>query len=480
MRFGMMFAQPVRTAALLALAVFWTAAGSIGDANAQDRRLPKNQAEVQLSFAPLVAKSAPAVVNVYVRRLVRERSSPFFDDPFFRQFLGRGFGIPRQRVKNSLGSGVIVGPDGVVVTNHHVIKGRGEAEIKIVLSDKREYPAKIVLKDERTDLAVLRLDAPGVTFPYLTFEDSDSLKVGDLVLAIGNPFGVGQTVTSGIISALARTRVGVSDYQSFIQTDAAINPGNSGGALIDVKGRLVGINTAIYSRTGGSHGIGFAIPANMVKLVVTSALQGTKVKRPWLGAKLQKVTSEIAEALDLDRPVGAMVKQVYENSPAERAGLRAGDVITGVNGKDVDDPRAFHYRFSTGGIGGKARLELLRGGETRVARVDQIAAPEDPPRDTRKLQGRHPFSGAQVANLSPALAEELSIDEDSRGVIVLGVERGSTASRLGLRPGDTILEINGNRVGSVNGLARIVERRARRWQLTIGRNGRELNVVVGG
>ena len=480
MRFGMMFAQPVRTAALLALAVFWTAAGSIGDANAQDRRLPKNQAEVQLSFAPLVAKSAPAVVNVYVRRLVRERSSPFFDDPFFRQFLGRGFGIPRQRVKNSLGSGVIVGPDGVVVTNHHVIKGRGEAEIKIVLSDKREYPAKIILKDERTDLAVLRLDAPGVTFPYLTFEDSDSLKVGDLVLAIGNPFGVGQTVTSGIISALARTRVGVSDYQSFIQTDAAINPGNSGGALIDVKGRLVGINTAIYSRTGGSHGIGFAIPANMVKLVVTSALQGTKVKRPWLGAKLQKVTSEIAEALDLDRPVGAMVKQVYENSPAERAGLRAGDVITGVNGKDVDDPRAFHYRFSTGGIGGKARLELLRGGETRVARVDQIAAPEDPPRDTRKLQGRHPFSGAQVANLSPALAEELSIDEDSRGVIVLGVERGSTASRLGLRPGDTILEINGNRVGSVNGLARIVERRARRWQLTIGRNGRELNVVVGG
>lgn len=480
MRHGMMFARPVRNAGLLAAAIFWVTAGSIGETKAQDRRLPKSQAEVQLSFAPLVAKSAPAVVNVYVRRLVRERSSPFFDDPFFRQFLGRGFGIPRQRVKNSLGSGVIVGPDGVVVTNHHVIKGRGEAEIKIVLSDKREYPAKIILKDERTDLAVLRLDAPGVTFPYLTFEDSDSLKVGDLVLAIGNPFGVGQTVTSGIISALARTRVGVSDYQSFIQTDAAINPGNSGGALIDVKGRLVGINTAIYSRTGGSHGIGFAIPANMVKLVVTSALQGTKVKRPWLGAKLQKVTSEIAEALDLDRPVGAMVKQVYENSPAERAGLRAGDVITGVNGKEVDDPRAFHYRFSTGGIGGKARLDVLRGGETRVARVEQIAAPEDPPRDTRKLQGRHPFSGAQVANLSPALAEELSIDEDSRGVIVLGVDRGSTASRLGLRPGDLILEINGNRVGSVNGLARIVERRARRWQLTVGRNGRELNVVVGG
>lgn len=470
----------VRQTVFVALPVLIVCGLPLSSADAQKRQLPQSQAEVQLSFAPLVKKSTPAVVNVYVRRLVRERSSPFLDDPFFRQFLGRGFGAPRQRVNNSLGSGVIVGQEGVVVTNYHVIKGRGEAEIKVVLADKREYPAKVILKDERTDLAVLRLDAPGVTFPFLNFEDSDSLEVGDLVLAIGNPFGVGQTVTSGIVSALARTRVGVSDYQSFIQTDAAINPGNSGGALIDIKGRLVGINTAIYSRTGGSHGIGFAIPANMVKLVVTSALQGKAVKRPWLGAKLQKVTSEIAEALDLDRPVGAMVKQVYENSPAEKAGLRAGDVITGVNGREVDDPRAFHYRFSTGGIGGNAKLSLLRGGKNRTVSVKQLAAPEDPPRDIRELTGRHPFDGAKVANLSPALAEELSIDEDAQGVIVLAVNRGSTASRLGLRSGDIVLDINGNRIGSVKGLARIVERRARRWQLTIERGGRRLNVVVGG
>lgn len=470
----------VRQTAFAALPVLIVCGLPLSSADAQKRQLPQSQAEVQLSFAPLVKKSTPAVVNVYVRRLVRERSSPFLDDPFFRQFLGRGFGAPRQRVNNSLGSGVIVGQEGVVVTNYHVIKGRGEAEIKVVLADKREYPAKVILKDERTDLAVLRLDAPGVTFPFLNFEDSDSLEVGDLVLAIGNPFGVGQTVTSGIVSALARTRVGVSDYQSFIQTDAAINPGNSGGALIDIKGRLVGINTAIYSRTGGSHGIGFAIPANMVKLVVTSALQGKAVRRPWLGAKLQKVTSEIAEALDLERPVGAMVKQVYENSPAEIAGLRAGDVIIGVNGREVDDPRAFHYRFSTGGIGGKAKLSLLRGGRNQTVSVKQLAAPEDPPRDIRELTGRHPFDGAKVANLSPALAEELSIDEDAQGVIVLAVNRGSTASRLGLRSGDIVLDINGNRIGSVKGLARIVERRARRWQLTIERGGRKLNVVVGG
>ncbi len=470
----------VRQTAVVALPVVIVCSLPISSADAQKRQLPQSQAEVQLSFAPLVKKATPAVVNVYVRRLVRERSSPFFDDPFFRQFMGRGFGAPRQRVNNSLGSGVIVGQEGVVVTNYHVIKGRGEAEIKVVLADKREYAATVILKDERTDLAVLRIDAPGITFPFLNFEDSDSLEVGDLVLAIGNPFGVGQTVTSGIVSALARTRVGVSDYQSFIQTDAAINPGNSGGALIDVKGRLVGINTAIYSRTGGSHGIGFAIPANMVKLVVTSALQGKAVKRPWLGAKLQKVTSEIAEALDLDRPVGAMVKQVYEKSPAETAGLRAGDVITEVNGREVDDPRAFHYRFSTGGIGGTAKLSLLRNGKSRTVSVKQLAAPEDPPRDIRELTGRHPFDGAKVANLSPALAEELSIDEDAQGVIVLAVTRGSTASRLGLRSGDIVVGLNGNRIGSVKGLARIVDRRARRWQLTIERGGRKLNVVVGG
>ncbi|MGI9384084.1 MAG: trypsin-like peptidase domain-containing protein, partial [Methyloligellaceae bacterium] len=346
--------------AALALAVTLAAAVV---AEAQNRRVPSSQAELRLSYAPIVKRVAPAVVNVYVRRRVQQRTSPFFNDPWFRQFFGRGFGIPRQRVQNSLGSGVIVSPDGVIVTNHHVIKGGGEAEVKVALSDKREFPAKIVLKDERTDLAVSRIEAKGVTFPYLRLEDSDGLEVGDLVLALGNPFGVGQTVTSGIVSALARTRVGISDYQFFIQTDAAINPGNSGGALVDMNGRLVGVNTAIYSRTGGSHGIGFAIPANMVNLVVQSAMKGDRVKRPWFGARLQPVTSDIAESLGRDRPVGALIKRVEKSSPAGQAKLRAGDVIVTVDGKQVADPRAFRYRFTTKGIGGKTALGVVREGK---------------------------------------------------------------------------------------------------------------------
>ena len=258
--------------------------------------VPESQVTIKQSFAPVVKRVAPAVVNVYVSHRVEQVVSPFADDPFFSRLFGENFGIPRERIQNSLGSGVLVSPEGVVVTNNHVIQGGGEAEITVALSDGREFPAKVVIKDEQTDLAVLRLDAKGAQFPALEFDDSDSLEVGDLVLAIGDPFGVGQTVTSGIVSALARTQVGISDYQFFIQTDAAINPGNSGGALVDMDGRLAGINTAIFSKSGGSHGIGFAIPSNMVRLVVQAALKGGKVQRPWLGASLQPVTSDIANS----------------------------------------------------------------------------------------------------------------------------------------------------------------------------------------
>lgn len=346
---------------------------------AQQRKVPAGRSEVQLSFAPIVKRAAPAVVNVYVRQKVkvRQNTSPFFNDPFFRRFFNEGFGMRRERVENSLGSGVVVSPDGIIVTNHHVIKTRGKAEIKVALSDKREFSASVILKDERTDLAVLKLDAPGVTFPYLEFEDSESLEVGDLVLAIGNPFGVGQTVTSGIVSALARTGVGISDYQFFIQTDAAINPGNSGGALVDVEGKLIGVNTAIYSRTGGSNGIGFAIPSNMVRQVVLSAIQGNKVKRPWFGATLQRVTPDIAESLGLDRPAGALIKQVKKSSPAESSQLRPGDVIVQVNGKQVADPRAFRYRFSTKAIGGSVPLVIMRQAKPITVSVPLLEAPEE-------------------------------------------------------------------------------------------------------
>src|SRR5580704_16910087 len=273
-------------------------------AGAQQRQVPTSPAQIQLSFAPVVQRVAPAVVNVYAQHVVAN-NNPFMADPFFRQFFGGG-GMPRERVERSLGSGVISDPSGLVVTNFHVIDGA--SEVKVSLADKREFDAEIVLSDQRSDLAVLRIKGASERFPTLEFANSDELQVGDVVLAIGDPFGVGQTVTHGIVSAVARTQVGISDYQFFIQTDAAINPGNSGGALVDMNGRLVGINSAIYSRSGGSQGIGFAIPANMVRAVVSSAKAGaTVVRRPWLGAKLQAVTPGIAESLSVKRPVCALV-----------------------------------------------------------------------------------------------------------------------------------------------------------------------------
>jgi len=473
--------QAVRRLGFLLAIVVAIIASSRDTLKAQKRQAPASSGEVQLSFAPIVKRAAPAVVNVYVRSLVRQRSSPLFNDPFFRRFFDEGFGNQRKRVQNSLGSGVVVSPDGVIVTNYHVIKTRGKAQIKVALADKREFPASVILKDARTDLAILKLDAPGVTFPYLQFEDSEDLQVGDIVLAIGNPFGVGQTVTSGIISALARTRVGVSDYQFFIQTDAAINPGNSGGALVDMNGNLVGVNTAIYSRSGGSQGIGFAIPSNMVRQVVQSALRGSAVKRPWFGAKLQRVTPDIAESLGLDRPAGALIKLVKKNSPAAQSLLRAGDVIVEVNGKQVTDPRAFRYRFSTKKIGGSVPLGIIRKARLMTITVPLREAPEVPRRNVTILKGRNPFAGVSVANLSPALAEELSINEETYGVIVLKVKPGTPASNSRfLRAGDIIVAANGQRVNLVKQLSQIINQPTHRWRVSVKRKGRILNVVIDG
>jgi len=475
-----MFARVTCSSGHLAVAIVLTALLAF-PAIAQERRVPNDSSQVTLSFAPVVKRAAPAVVNVYVRRKVQQRVSPFLNDPFFRRFFGEGFGMPRERVENSLGSGVIVSPDGVIVTNHHVIKARGQAEIIVALADKREFPAKVILKDERTDLAVLRLDAAGTTFPYLEFEDSESLQVGDIVLAIGNPFGVGQTVTSGIVSALARTRVGISDYQFFIQTDAAINPGNSGGALVDVHGRLVGVNTAIYSKSGGSLGIGFAIPANMVRQVVQSALEGGKVHRPWFGAKLQTVTRDIAESLGIDRPAGALVKQMHKNSPAVRAGLRPGDVIVQIEDKAVSDPQAFRYRFTTRPIGESVDVIAIRDQKLVTVSVPLEKAPETPPRNVTLIDGQNPFAGARVANLSPALTEEYSLEEDAEGVIILEVVPGSTAGNTRfLRPRDIIVAVNGTHVDTVSELKKALNVAVYRWQVSIRRGGRLLNVVIGG
>jgi Do/DeqQ family serine protease len=419
---------------------------------------------------------APAVVNVYAAKVVQNRN-PLLDDPIFRRFFGVPGGLGNQ-VQRSLGSGVIVDAGGLIVTNNHVIEGADE--VKVSLADKREFEASLVLKDPRTDLAVLRVKDGRERFPVLDFADSDALQVGDLVLAIGNPFGVGQTVTHGIVSALARTQVGVSDYQFFIQTDAAINPGNSGGALVDLTGRLVGINTAIFSRSGGSQGVGFAIPANMVKVVVASAKTGGKaVARPWLGAKLQAVTADIADSMGLKRPSGALIASVSPNSPAASAGLKPGDLIVSVDGQDVEDPNAFDYRFATKPLGGTARLGVVRGGREQMVTVALQVAP-DTPRDEIVLRSRSPFSGAKVANLSPALADELQVRNVEEGVVIVDVDSGSYASNLGFQRGDVIQEVNGEHISRTRDLERLTKTPNRAWRIVIVRNGQKISAVFGG
>ena len=449
---------------------------------AQEKRVPQARSEIALSFAPLVKSAAPAVVNVYTRRLVRARSvSPLFNDPFFRRFFGDRFfqgNAPERRVQNSLGSGVIVSADGLIVTNHHVIDKADE--ITVVLTDRREFDAEVVIRDERTDLAVLRIQAKNEKLPFLSLRDSDSLEVGDIVLAIGNPFGVGQTVTSGIVSALARTAQGVSDFGFFIQTDAAINPGNSGGALVSLDGRLIGINTAIYSRGGGSNGIGFAIPSNMVATVIGGAAAGGQVVRPWLGARGQTISSDIARSLGLSRPSGVLVNAVHKGGPADKAGLKVGDVIVSIGGRPVPDGNALRFRVATMNVGGDADLRIVRNGQLATLTIKLISAPEVPPRDLTFIEGQNPYAGAEVANLSPALAEEISVDSDLSGVIVIRLKRGSPADRIGLEPGDILLRLNGETIGSVATLREFVRRNYSAWQVEIRRGGRVLQIVVQG
>lgn len=462
--------------AVLSLVMLGTSPG-----DAQQRQIPVDTTEIKLSFSPLVKRVAPAVVNVYANRMVRQApATPFMNDPFFRRFFGqRSFGRPQQKAQRSLGSGVIVSPNGVVVTNHHVIKDADQ--VRIVLSDRREFEADIVLKDERTDLAILQMkDADDQSFAFVEFADSDGLEVGDIVLAIGNPFGVGQTVTQGIVSALARTQVGVTDYQFFIQTDAAINPGNSGGALIDMSGHLVGINTAIFSRSGGSNGIGFAIPANMVRQVTDSAEGGTRVQRPWLGAALQSVSADIAETMGLDRPTGALVTRVDDSSPANRAGVRVGDLILEVAGQEITGPDAFGYRFATKRVGGEVEVIIRRNNSDLLLMIALEPAPETIPRDVRDLATRSPFQGSRVANLSPAVAEEMRLETHLEGVVITEIRPRSTAARVGLRTGDIIRRVNGVDVDLTETLAGLVRQTPYSWEIRFERKGRLLRINLRG
>lgn len=415
-----------------------------------DRAAPASNQQVMLSYAPVVERASPAVVNIYTAKVVRQRRNAMLNDPLLQFFFGNPSGLSRDRVERSLGSGVIVSADGLIVTNRHVV---GDADqIRVVLADRREFEAKLILSDERSDLALIRVSPGAESLPVLPLGDSDRIKVGDLVLAIGNPFGVGQTVTHGIVSALRSGGDGPTAYQYYIQTDAAINPGNSGGALVGMDGRLLGINTFIYSQSGGSVGIGFAVPVSLVRTVIAGAATG-KIVRPWIGLETQSVDSELARTLELERPMGVLVNRVSAASPAARAGIEAGDIVLAVNDIAVADPEALRFQIATRQPGQSLRLRVMSKGKIAVVPVTAVAPPENPPRDITVLGGRTPFTGLKVANLSPALAQELAVPQE-RGVIVLEASGQSLAARLGMvRPGDILETVGGTSVDTVKELA---------------------------
>lgn len=453
--------------------------GCVTAAMAQDATVPTSRSQITLSYAPLVKQVTPAVVNIYTKKLVRQRVSPLFSDPFFQQFFGQALpqGFTRQRMENSLGSGVIVRGDGLIVTSNHVIDGADE--IRVVLSDRREMDAEVVAKDEASDLAVLKVDNKAGELPYLELRDSDTAQIGELVLAIGNPFGVGQTVTSGIISAFAQRALGRDKLDYFIQTDAAINPGNSGGALVTMDGKLVGINAAIYSRDGGNMGIGFAVPSNMVRVVLKAVASGKKsITRPWLGVDGQEITRELAESMAMIQPSGMLVSAVRAGSPAAKAGLQVGDVVVSVNGHTVETPEAFRYRTAMLSVGDEAVLGYLRKGQMGEARFRLIAAPEDPPRQTTLVKGTNPLQGAMIANLSPAVAEELGMKDAEKGVVILELKEGYAAG-IGVQAGDIVLGINDHKVASVDEALTLLKAQRRGWQITLQRGGQVLNLMVG-
>ena len=443
---------------------------------AHNEAQPSSMSQVQVTFAPVVKRVAPAVVNVYARSVTQVQVNPLFSDPFFSQFFGATPEM-RQRVQQSLGSGVIVRADGLILTNNHVVEGG--TDIVVALNDKREFKAKVLTADPKTDLAVLKIDTKGERLPTVPFGDSDAVQVGDLVLAIGDPFGVGQTVTMGIVSALARTQGSANDYQFFIQTDAAINPGNSGGALVTTDGKLAGINTAIYSRSGGNIGIGFAIPANLARRVVEGVEGGGGVRLAWIGASGQAVTSAIAESLGLARPGGVLVKDIYPGGPLANAGVKSGDVVLSVDGANVDDMQSLNYRIATHKPGESVKVRVETGRNAREVSVLLALPPENPPREVTVIAGRNPLTGAKVENLSPAAALDLQSDLLAKGVAIISVNPNSYSGNYGFEPGDIMRSVNGISINRVGELTRVLDS-AHHWDLVIERGNRRLTLSVDG
>lgn len=440
-------------------------------ANAETQ-VPTSEAEIALGFAPLVKEAAPAVVNIYAKRVVEVRESPFQGDPFF-QNLFRDFGTARPQVQNSLGSGVILSEDGIVVSNYHVV---GMAtDIRVVLNDRREFTARVLLSDEANDLAILQLDS-SEDMPSLPLRNSDSVEVGELVLAIGNPFGVGQTVSSGIVSGLARTGAAAGSGQGyFIQTDAPINPGNSGGALIDVNGALIGVNTRILTRSGGSNGIGFAIPANLVAEFVEQAKAGNRrFEKPWAGASGQPVDADIAESLGLDRPGGILVSNLHPASPFLTAGVRPGDVILSVDDQPVTTGAEMIFRMSVAGLGGTAKLGGVFSGQMGEIEVALIAPPDAPNRETLETSRRTVLPGVIVSRVNPAVTAELGLPLSVQGIVV--ENPGDLGARAGLRFGDIILGINDAEITRTSDVEDALRQSSRRVSMVVQRGSRRVSL----
>ena len=442
---------------------------------------PKNH------FVPIVKAASPAVVNISTTRIIKPKKgqvpSPFSDDPFFKHFFGdefsRRFNSPRKRQENALGSGVIVDPNGYIITNNHVVAKADK--IKVVLSDEREFDGEVIGTDPKTDLAVIKIKAKNL--PALAWGNSDQLEVGEYVLAIGNPFGLSQTITMGIVSAVGRANVGIADYEDFIQTDAAINPGNSGGALVNVKGELIGINTAIFSRSGGYMGIGFAVPSNMAKAVMNSLVKTGKVTRGWLGVSIQKVTKELAKQFDLPEAKGALIGEVMDNTPAEKAGIEAGDVIIRFNNQDVDSPTTLRNIVAATEVGKKVKVVVIRDSKKKTLTVKTGEQPKDLAKarmgDSNNETSSSVLAGLEVRGVTPSIARELGI-KGTAGVVVSSVEPGSSAQQAGVRQGDVIIGINRKAVNSVADFRAITNKINKKENilLRIKRRGGKVFIII--